>query len=469
MASVFKRADRWYLHYKDASGRWRRRVSTARTKTEARRMVEDLQRRADRQRMGLEPMETGCENQTIDELMDWWLTTYSKGTPSHEVNQYAVRKHLIGTSLSKISLAALTSGEIERFIQAKSKKLAPGTLNHLRKYLVTAINRAREAGLFNGPNPAARVKRRRVPRALPNYLKVHEVLRVLAALEPRWRPLFATAIYTGLRKGELFALRKIDVDFESRLLAVHRSHDRDGTKGGHADVIPIPAELVPFLARAIDDSPSELVFPDENGERLSRNTKLSKILRRAMGRAKVVTGYKHVCRRHGCGHKETAPDSEQRRCPNDGRKLWPKPLVRAIRFHDLRHTTASLLMMAGANPAAVQRIMRHSDPRLTTEVYGHLEPNYLQAEADRLSFGVRAELAARPESKKLGINMGQKICKRASLVEKSGRQVPGRNRENQKKTADCERLPISGKQRIRLWELGAPSSNPGAPTNKSTT
>ena len=43
-------------------------------------------------------------------------------------------------------------------------------------------------------------------------------------------------------------------------------------------------------------------------------------------------------------------------------------------------------MMAGANPAAVQRIMRHSDPRLTTEVYGHLAPEYLQAEINRLRF-----------------------------------------------------------------------------------
>ncbi len=43
-------------------------------------------------------------------------------------------------------------------------------------------------------------------------------------------------------------------------------------------------------------------------------------------------------------------------------------------------------MMAGANPAAVQRILRHSDPRLTTEVYGHLAPDYLRREIDLLSF-----------------------------------------------------------------------------------
>ena len=87
-----------------------------------------------------------------------------------------------------------------------------------------------------------------------------------------------------------------------------------------------------------------------------------------------------MCRKKGCKHVQEAPDMELRHCPTHGAKLWPKAKVRKIRFHDLRHTTASLLMMGGANPAAVQRIMRHSDPRITTEVYGHLLPGYLRDE-----------------------------------------------------------------------------------------
>ena len=89
----------------------------------------------------------------------------------------------------------------------------------------------------------------------------------------------------------------------------------------------------------------------------------------------------------GCGHSEAAADATLRRCPACNMKLWPSAQVRPLRFHHLRHSTASLLMMAGANPAAVQRILRHSDPRITTEVYGHLAPGYLKAEVDRLSFG----------------------------------------------------------------------------------
>jgi integrase len=221
---------------------------------------------------------------------------------------------------------------------------------------------------------------------------------VLAALPTRWRGLFATAIYTGMRKGELLGLRKTDVDLQRRLVAVARSYDRDTTKGGHADVLPIAAELLPYLEAAIDASPSDLVFPKPDGTMASETLSLEIVLRRALRRAGIVTSYRHSCRRHGCGHREEATDAILRRCPTCNMKLWPHGLVRPIRFHHLRHTTASLLMMAGANPAAVQRIMRHSDPRLTTEVYGHLAPGYLRSEIDRLQLAPPA-----PESPRLEV------------------------------------------------------------------
>ena len=59
--------------------------------------------------------------------------------------------------------------------------------------------------------------------------------------------------------------------------------------------------------------------------------------------------------------------------------------------------------MAGANPAAVQRILRHSDPRITTEVYGHLVPDYLHAEIDRLTFGIAAPRKPSSGSPTLGV------------------------------------------------------------------
>ena len=388
MASVFERNGRWYLRVKDGVGLWRKILSSARTKTEARRLAEDYERRAERQRLGIEPLPPEDGGGTLDELLHWWLDTFSRSSPYHAGDVSTLTKHFFRSEVAALPLIAVTPARIELFLLDKSREgLAPQTLNHLRGYLSRAFNAARKTGRFLGPNPVAGVAKRKVPRRVPDFLRAGEVTAVLTQLSARWQPLFATAIYAGLRKGELVGLRKTDVDLNARLLTVARSYDRDTTKGGHADRIPIAAELVPYLERAIQASPSEFVFPAPDGSMLPRDIGLEHVLRRALGRAGITTGWRHVCRRQGCGHVENASDSALRRCPKDGRKLWPKPMVRPIRFHDLRHGTASLLMMAGANPAAVQRIMRHSDPKLTTEVYGHLAPEYLRAEVDRLTFG----------------------------------------------------------------------------------
>src|SRR5262249_16462100 len=153
---------------------------------------------------------------------------------------------------------------------------------------------------------------------------------VLKALSLKRRPLFATAIYTGLRKGELLGLRKPDVDLSARLLKVVRSYDRDTTKGGHAEAIPIAAKLTPWLEESRQTSPSDLVFPRTDGSMMGRDTDLEGMLRRALGRAGIATGYTHTCRRKGCHYRETAPDAALRHCPAHGWKLWPTPRVRPI-------------------------------------------------------------------------------------------------------------------------------------------
>ena len=69
----------------------------------------------------------------------------------------------------------------------------------------------------------------------------------------------------GLRKGELCGLRKCDVDLDASLITVRCSYDRETTKGGHADVIPVAPALAPYLHDAIDASPSDLMFAWPDG------------------------------------------------------------------------------------------------------------------------------------------------------------------------------------------------------------
>jgi integrase len=386
MASAYEKNGKLYLRYKDARGKWRGKASTARTKTEAKRLANDLERAAERQRLGLEPMAPVGGGGTLRELLTWWLGEYVARLPSSRTVTSVVNLNLVNTKLSALRLIELTPGEIEKHLQSLADRLGPSSLNHLRAYLSTAFGKAKRAGRWNGPNPAFEVERRKVPKRLPDFLKTEEVPRVLAVLSDAHRPLFAAAIYTGLRKGELAGLRKADVDFGAGLVSVCRSYERDTTKGKRAAAIPIATELVPYLETAIRRSKVDLVFPGHDGEMMSENAPLEEVLRRALGRARIVEHYLHVCRKKGCTHQERATDDHERRCPTHRYRLWPKAVVRKIRFHDLRHTTASLLMMSGANPAAVQRILRHSDPKITTEIYGHLLPGYLRSEIDRLRF-----------------------------------------------------------------------------------
>ena len=166
-------------------------------------------------------------------------------------------------------------------------------------------------------------------------------------------------------------------------MTVSRSYDSETTKGGHADVVPLANEVIPYLAYALAQSTSSLVFPGEDGAMRSRHTPLEDVLRRAMRRA-GIEHYDHVCRRKGCGHSERAQDTEVRRCQSDGSELWPKAVVRNIRFHGLRQTMASLLVQKGANLPAVVKIMRHTDPKITMQTYGHFDPAHLRAEIDKL-------------------------------------------------------------------------------------
>jgi integrase len=388
MASVYRRGSKWYLKVKTASGRWVAQVSTAQNKTEAKRLAGDLERRYERERLGLEVLPAVGGSETLDSLLKWWLETHSAGKPSHEKNASTVKRHLIGSDLGALNLPEVTAARVEVFLQRAERHLGPQTVNHLRGFVSRAFSAARRAGRFMGANPVAGVRKRKIPRSLPDYLRAHEVAPVLAAVPAHWRPFFATAIYTGLRKGELIGLRKVDVDLVGSLLTVAHSYDRLTTKGGHTDAIPIARDLVPYLEDALAALPtSELVFPRADGTMMPASVQPEKVLRRALKRAGIVTGYHHVCRRKGCGYREAAPDADLRRCPKHNRKLWAVAECRPIRFHDLRHTTASLLLMAGASPAAVQRILRHGDPRITMGTYGHLAPDYLRTEIDRLSFG----------------------------------------------------------------------------------
>src|SRR5262249_39206146 len=162
-------------------------------------------------------------------------------------------------------------------------------------------------------------------------LEPHEVPRVLAELAPGDRYMIATALYAGLRKGELFGLEKHDVNLKRRLLTVRRSYDHDTNKGNREEAVPIAAALVPYLEVALASAKGALLFPRPDGSMRTEEDKLGKRLRAALAHAGIVDGYLHLCRRckrKGTPHEERHSDCARRRCPNCNMLLWAKAIPR---------------------------------------------------------------------------------------------------------------------------------------------
>ena len=195
-----------------------------------------------------------------------------------------------------------------------------------------------------------------MPERSPQFLTPDELPILLANLAERWQPLFATAIFTGMRKGELLGLRKSDVHLASRRIQVCRSYDHETTKPGDDGAIPIAQELVPFLERALATSASDLVFPEPDGGMMREDVKLEDTLRRALARGGIVQAWQHVCRKKDCGHQEKhdgfAADHGRRRHRRG--PAHPAPLGPA---HDDGHVRAphARLPAGSHRPVAVLR------------------------------------------------------------------------------------------------------------------
>lgn len=430
MASVLKREGRpgWYVKFTDATGRKVRKHVPAATKAEAKRIAYELERKAERQVLGLEARATDS-TMKLAELCRWWLKHHCPKASSG-IAKRRLERHVCSHPLGNAALSEVTTQRLEELLADQRRpdgtSPAPATINRTRTDLHSIFERARKAKLWTGPNPMADVEARRVNKRAYATLRAEEVAVLLPHVDAAWRNLFAAALWTGLRKGELCGLLKSDVDLRGRIITAARSYASNTTKGGHADAVPIAEPLVPYLEDAMKRSPSAWVFPAADGSMRTEESDPQKVLHSALIRAAranppdaavraqlggaatddsaaiargFIDGWSHVCRwckangRPESEHTTTHGDGEERRCANvvDGRpcgkKLWPRALPRPIRFHDLRHSTATLLLRAKVDPYRVQRILRHSSVTVTTGIYGHLVVEDLREAINTLPAG----------------------------------------------------------------------------------
>ncbi len=393
MGSILHHPDgRFIAQWIDGAGNKRQKTLRAQSESaaerEGRRLLADLERRADRQHLGLEPLVSAADV-TLGGLLDYWWERKRRKLRSHTVHGF-LEKHL--GPLREVPAIELTTSRLDALLAKKDGALAAESVNKLRARLTEIFKLASKAGgPWEGrPNPVADTEKRRVLRQLPRFLQVEEVTAVLEQLQGQERQVIATAVHTGMRKGEIGGLLKADVHLDAGEIWLQRCWDGAATKDGKPVVIPIHPDLLPVLTNAIEASPSELVFPrpGPDGSMHRPDVAWDKKLRAAMALAGLVKGYQHRCRAHGCRYREERREATPAPvCPRCGKpSTWAKAIPEHMTFKDLRHTAATLLLKAGVPLATVQRILRHSDPKLTSEIYGHLEVDDMRQGLARLSF-----------------------------------------------------------------------------------
>jgi integrase len=208
-------------------------------------------------------------------------------------------------------------------------------------------------------NTVAKVKPLRCERRDDSlhFLRPDQIVLLIGAAEEPYRTIYLVAVNTGLRRGELLGLRWQDVDLSRQLLHVRRSLGRIRDEEHY--VVREMAVKTRQSRRTIDLSPT--VVAALTARRTGGDTHADYIfLSRASGPIDP-SNLNRVFRRHlalaGLPH---------------------------IRFHDLRHTHASLLIAAGVHPKAIQARMGHASITTTLNTYGHLMPTAFQGIGEKL-------------------------------------------------------------------------------------
>jgi integrase len=386
MASVYFREDRgiWYVRWRDGLGRLQRRATTAKTRREAQGLLAELAGQAQRVKLGLEaaPAESKL---TLQQLLEWWLAERCPEA-SREMAGRQLGKHVLKTELALYPLPLITADNIETKVLEAMEKAgsAPATVNKVRGYLHAAFAAARRPPKkWAGQNPVTETRSRTVPKKEKTTLTPEQVARLLEQVPEAWRGTCAVAAYLGLRRGEIYALKKSDYSRERQELQVFASHQRDTTKTGRRDTLPVPSIVRPYLERA-RRTPGFFLFPAPDGTQRTKEADPHLIVKRACGRiglALLWKSYCLTCKRAGRPNEElTEKRPEPTRCPVDGHlrrvkvaKHWP------VNFHGLRHTCATNLLRAGVPMAHVSKIIRHASIKLTVDTYGHLVADDLRA------------------------------------------------------------------------------------------
>jgi len=305
--------------------------------------------------------------QTLKMYLEKWLEQVCKVTmkpTTYEQYRSTVRHHLI-PALGHIKLQKLTTERVQEFCaQKQNEGYKPKTTVLIHSVLSSALENAVKWELV-GRNVAKRVTLPRIGRYEARTLTVEQATELLeVARGSRVEAALLVALTTGMRRGELLALRWGDIDFEKGLLHVRRSVNFVsglGYKEGEPKT------------RA---SRRDIMLPDVTVEALKVHRALQERARIKMGKKWREQGIV-FCNIYGGFFNPS-------RVTALFQGLLKKAGLPYMRFHDLRHSAATILRASGVDLKTIQELLGHSTIATTADIYSSVLPSERREAANKM-------------------------------------------------------------------------------------
>ncbi len=351
---------------KRANGQWRARYRGPAGKEHAQHFARkvDAERWLDSVRADLSSgsyVDPARGRVKFGEWAEQWLAESVHLKPKTVAGYESVLSRHVLPRWGSVPVASIDRAAVKTWVATMSADgVGPGTIKNIVNVTSAVLRSAIEAGALK-VNPCTGLRLERAERAEMHFLDAEEVARLADAIGGPYGVLVTFAAYTGLRAGELAALRweRVDlirgsVDVVESFAEVHGALVLGPTKTYARRTVALPRFLVDLLAPTA--SASGLVFASPDGGPLRHSNFYRRHYRPAVKAAGLPDG---------------------------------------LRFHDLRHTTVALLVAQGAHPLAIKERLGHSSITVTLDQYGHLLPSLDEALTEGLE---RAYREARADS-----------------------------------------------------------------------
>jgi integrase len=325
---------------------------------------------------------------TSDITLGEWAAQYleraqKRTSPATQHNYRDTLRLRILPALGNIRLSKLTPQQIQQFyLQLAEQNLAGATQRLYHLVLSALLQEALYLGYIPS-NPARAVRPPRVERSEPQYYDEEDIRALLAAIveePPRFRALVQLALFTGMRRGEIIALKWADMDLAKSAIRVRAGAVRSR---GERQVLRTTKTASSRRVVLIPSATLQALIEWRNEQQ--REHELA-------GESWIDSG----------GMIFTGPSGEWLYVDTptkEWREFLDRHRLPRIRLHGLRHTCASLLIASGVDIRSVAAALGHSNTSTTLNVYGHL----MDASARR------AALALEDVQRRLGNNLGDNL------------------------------------------------------------